>query len=102
MTTGDDDAHVRRAGDPRDHADERDALRHELGMGAVRSPVPVDVDRLVHEGPGPAPDASVGADGLTDTVAHRAPPVGTHLVEGALLEHARRERERHPQDPGSA
>ena len=93
MTQGDDTAHVRRAGDPGDHATERDALRHELGMGAVRSPVPLDVDRLVHERHGPPSDPCVDGAGLMDMLAHRTPPVATHLVEGALAEHARRQRE---------
>lgn len=97
MTKG-NDAHLRRAGDPTDHAAERDALRHELGMGSVRAPLPIDVDRLVHEGPGASPDLQASAEELMDLVAHHKPPVPAHFVSGALAEHARHEREAHRTD----
>jgi len=92
------DAHLRRAGDPSDHAAERDALRHELRMGSSRAPLPVDLERLVHEGPEPRPDAEASAEELMDLVAHHKPPVPTHFVSGALAEHARHEREAHQTD----
>jgi hypothetical protein len=98
MTEDIDDPKFRRAGDPSDHAAERDALRHELGMGAVRAPLPIDVDRLVHEHPAPPPGSSTGADGLMDLVSHQKPPIATHFVEGALDEHARHEREAQHED----
>jgi hypothetical protein len=84
--------HFRRAGDPSDHAAERAALRQELGMGSVRAPLPLDVDRLVHEHPTP-PHPTASGDALMDLIAHHQPPVPTHLVDGALEEHARHERE---------
>ena len=98
MNKGNDDAHFRRAGDPSDHAAERDALRHELGMGAVRAPLPIDVERLVHEAPAPPAGPSPGTDGLMELVAHQRPSVATHLVAGALAEHARHEREAQRED----
>lgn len=92
MTKG-NDPHFRRAGDPTDHAAERDALRHELGMGAVRAPLPLDVERLMHDGPVAPSDAAASADALMDLVARQKSPVPMHLVEGALAEHARHVRE---------
>ena len=86
------DPHFRRAGDPNDHAAERAALRAELGMGSVRAPLPLDVERLVHEHSEP-PHPAASADALKDLIAHQRPPVPTHLVEGALAEHAQHERE---------
>lgn len=91
------DRRFRRAGDPSDHAAERAALREELGMGSVRAPLPIDVDRLVHE-PHAPPLPTASADALMDLVAHQRPPVPTHLVDGALAEHARHEREARPPD----
>jgi hypothetical protein len=91
----DNDPHLRRAGDPSDHEAERDALRHELGMGAVRSPLPLDIDRLVHEGAPPLPDPAASAEALMDMIARHAPPASTHFVDGALDEHARHEQARH-------
>ncbi len=92
------DPHLRRVGDPDDHDAEREALRHELGMGAVRVPLPVDVDRVMH---GDAPDAGDGASGgesVMDLIAHQKPPVRTHFVEGALDEHARHQGDAAPED----
>jgi hypothetical protein len=92
------DPHLRRAGDPSDHAAERDALRGELGMGSSRAPLPVDLDRLAHMGPEAQPDQEASAEQLMDLVAHHKPPVPAHFVSGALAEHARHEREAHPTD----
>ncbi len=92
------DPHFRRAGDPSDHTDERAALRQELGMGSVRAPLPLEVDRLVHEHPPPQPHPTGRADALMDLVAHQKPPVPTHLVDGALAEHTRHEREAQRRD----
>lgn len=95
-------SHLRRVGDPDDHDAERAALRHELGMGAVRVPLPVDVDRVMH---GDAPDSGDGASGgesLMDLIAHQKAPVETHFVEGALDEHARHERATAREDDVSA
>lgn len=86
------DPQFRRAGDPNDRAAERAALREELGMGSVRAPLPFDVDRLVHEHSKP-PHPTASADALMDLIAHRRPRVPAHLVDGALDEHARHERE---------
>ncbi len=91
------DPHLRRAGDPSDHEAERNALRNELGMAAVRSPLPLDVDRLVHEGPGPTPDPEASGQALLDVVARHTPPVSTHFVDGALDEHARHQHAAHPE-----
>jgi hypothetical protein len=69
------DSHLRRVGDPDDHDAERAALRHELGMGAVGVPLPVDVDRVMHDH---APDTTGGSgdgDSLMDLIAHQKPPV---------------------------
>jgi len=96
--TQDNDPHLRRAGDPSDHEAEREALRHELGMGAVLAPLPMDIDRVVHEGAGPPPDPEASAQALMDVIAHHTPPVSTHFVDGALDEHARHEREGHQQE----
>jgi len=92
MASG-NDPHLRRAGDPGDHETERDALRHELGMGAVRSPLPLDIDGLVQTGAAPPPDPTASSEALLDMIAHHKPPVSTHFVDGALEEHARHERE---------
>jgi hypothetical protein len=96
------DPHLRRAGDPDDHDAERAALRHEMGMGAVRVPLPIDVDRVMH-GDAPDPtDSDSRGESLMDLIAHQKPPVETHFVDGALDEHARHQRETAPEDDLSA
>ena len=89
----DNDPHLRRVGDSSDHEPERSALRHELGMGSVGSPLPLDIDRLVHEGARPLPDPAASAQALLDMIAGHKLPASTHFVDGALEEHARHERE---------
>jgi len=91
MGTG-NDPHLRRAGDPTDHDAERAALRHELGMGAVRAPLPVNVDSVLHGDSDVPHDAEASARSLLDMIATHKPPVTTHFVDGALDEHAHHER----------
>lgn len=91
------DPHLRRAGDPTDHDAERAALRHELGMGAVRAPLPVDVDRVLHGDPEAPHDPEGSARSLLELIAGQKMPVETHFVDGALDEHTRHEH-RHEAD----
>jgi hypothetical protein len=82
------DPHTQRAGDSANHDAELAALRHEIGMGAARSPLPVNIDELSHDHPVSHPDPDGGGPSLEELIAHQRPPVPTHLVEGALDEHA--------------
>ena len=86
--TSSPDPHTKRAGDSSDHEAELAALRHEIGMGAARSPLPVNIDALSHDHPVSHPDPAGGGPSLEELIAHQRPPVPTHLVEGALDEHA--------------
>lgn len=83
---------IKRAGDPSDHDAERAGLSAALGMGAVRSPLPVDIDEMAHDHPVSHPDPAGANTSLEDLIAHQRPPVPTHLIEGALDEHARHVR----------
>ena len=71
-------------------------------MGAVRVPLPVDVDRVMHGDAPDVPDGASGGDSLMDLIAHQKPPVENHFVEGALDEHARHQRDTAPDDDLSA
>ncbi len=85
--TGSPDSNTTRAGDPSDHEAEREGLRDALGMGAVRSPLPVNIDELTNDHPVSQPDPDAQGPSLEEEIAYEHPPVPTHLVEGALDEH---------------
>ncbi len=87
MTSG-PDSHTERAGDSANHDAEFAALRHEIGMGAARSPLPVNIDEMTYDHPVSHPDPDAQGPSLEELIAHQRPAVPTHLVEGALDEHA--------------
>jgi hypothetical protein len=82
------DPNTKRAGDPSDHEAALKELRDALGMGAVRSPLPVNIDEITNEHPVSQPDPDAQGPSLEEAIAHEHPPVPTHLVEGARDEHA--------------
>jgi hypothetical protein len=86
--TSSPDPNTTRAGDPSDHEAELKGLRDALGMGAVRSPLPVDIDEIRNDHPVSQPDPDAQGPSLEEAIAHEHPPVPTHLVEGALGQHA--------------
>jgi hypothetical protein len=96
------DPHLRRAGDPDDHDAERAALRHELGMGAVRVPLPLDVDTVLHGDHDGPHEVEASTQSLMDLISHQKPPVETHFVDGALDEHARHEHRAESGDDATA
>jgi hypothetical protein len=98
VVAGKSDPNLRRAGDPNAHDAEIAALRREMGMGAVRSPLPVNLDGITHDHPVSHPDAAAQGPSLDELIAHQRPPVPTHFVDGALDEHAHHVKRADPED----